>query len=209
MTNASRLILGPRVPIRGTRFSRWLGRTAFGGFGWRFAGAMPNVDKAVAIVAPHTSNWDFVVGVAAMFALGIRVAFLGKHTLFRWPLGPLMRWLGGISVDRRASAGVVADSVRMFAERDHLILALAPEGTRQPVERWRTGFYWVAHRAGVPIVPIAFDWDRRRILFGDPVAPSGDLGADLRILESFYTGAGGRRRQGNTSSRGARAAPPR
>jgi 1-acyl-sn-glycerol-3-phosphate acyltransferase len=180
--------------MRGTRLSRWLGRAAFAGLGWRFAGVIPDVEKAVVIVAPHTSNWDFVVGVAAMFALGIRVVFLGKHTLFRWPLGPVMRWLGGIPVDRRVSTGVVGHAVRMFAERDRMILALAPEGTRRPVERWKTGFHRIAQRAGVPIVPVAFDWSRRRIRFGDPVTPSGDLGNDVRALQSFYTGAGGRRR---------------
>jgi 1-acyl-sn-glycerol-3-phosphate acyltransferase len=161
--------------------------------GWRFDGSIPNLGRAVVIVAPHTSNWDFVVGVAAMFAIGIRVVFLGKHTLFRLPLGPIMRWLGGVPVDRRVTAGLVESAVAAFGERDEMILALAPEGTRRPVERWRTGFYFVAHGAHVPIVPIALDYEQRTIAIGGPVIASGDLECDLAVLRRFFSGRIGRR----------------
>ncbi len=155
---------------------------------------MPNVSKAVIIVAPHTSNWDFLIGVSALFALGLRARFLGKHTLFKGPLGSLMRWLGGVPVDRRAARGVVDETVGLFAASDRMILALSPEGTRRSVDRWKTGFYYVALKAQVPIVPVAFDYRRKRIRFGERFDPTGNLQQDFRDLERFFRGIEGRRR---------------
>jgi len=191
MPVTKRLHPGPSVPARGNAFSRWLGGLVFNGLGWRFEGSVPNLAKAVVIVAPHTSNWDFVIGVAAMFAIGIRVVFLGKHTLFRPPLGALMRWLGGLPVDRRTATGVVDEAIEMFAARESVILALSPEGTRRRVARWKSGFYYVALGANVPIVPVAFDYSRRVIHFGDPLRPSGDIEADLERLAEFFAHASG------------------
>jgi len=178
--------LGGSTPRRGNALSAALGRGFLRVAGWDFEGEIPDVAKAVLIVAPHTSNWDFFIGVAAMFALGIRVKFLGKHTLFAGPLGPVMRWLGGIPVDRRTPRGVVTATVDLFAESEQMILGVAPEGTRSKVERWKTGFYHVAHDARVPIVPIAFDYPRQRVRIGDRFDTTGDTEGDLRTLESFY-----------------------
>ena len=185
--------LGKATPRRGNRVSAFAARTFLRTFGWGFEGAIPDVPKAVIIVAPHTSNWDFFVGVAAMFALGLRVVFLGKHTLFTWPLGPVMRWLGGVPVNRRQARGVVDETVEMFAARDQMILGLAPEGTRGSVARWKTGFYYVALESGVPIVPVAFDYRRRVIRFGEGFDPTGNLEDDLLIIESYFFGIEGRR----------------
>ena len=185
--------LGSATPQRGNRVSALAAGFYLRTFGWSFEGVVPNVSKAVIIVAPHTSNWDFFNGVAVMFALGLRVVFLGKHTLFTWPLGPVMRWLGGVPVNRREARGVVDDTVEMFAARDQMILGLAPEGTRGSVERWKTGFYYVALESGVPIVPVAFDYRRRVIRFGVRFDPTGDLEEDLRVLESYFFGIEGRR----------------
>ena len=185
--------LGNATPQRGNRVSAFAARSFLGTLGWSFEGAVPNVSKAVIIVAPHTSNWDFFVGVAAMFALGLRVVFLGKHTLFTWPLGPVMRWLGGVPVNRREARGVVDETVEMFAARDQMILGLAPEGTRDSVDRWKTGFYYVALESGVPIVPVAFDYRRRVIRFGEGFDPTGNLEDDLLILENYFFGIEGRR----------------
>ena len=185
--------LGNATPQRGNCVSAFAARAFLRTFGWGFEGAVPNVSKAVIIVAPHTSNWDFFVGVAAMFALGLRVVFLGKHTLFTWPLGPVMRWLGGVPVNRREARGVVDETVEMFAARDQMILGLAPEGTRDSVDRWKTGFYYVALESGVPIVPVAFDYRRRVIRFGEGFDPTGNLEDDLLILENYFFGIEGRR----------------
>jgi len=188
--------LGESTPRRGNVISAALGRWFLAGLGWSFEGEIPDVSRAVIIVAPHTSNMDFFIGVAAMFALGIRVEYLGKHTLFFWPLGVVMRWLGGIPVDRRVAAGVVDETVRLFASRERMILALAPEGTRKSVGRWKTGFYFVAREARVPIVPVALDYRRRAVRLGSGFDPTGDLEHDLQLLEAFFIDVEGRRDRG-------------
>ena len=115
---------------------------------WRVEGAIPDLPRFVIAVAPHTSNWDFVVGAAAMFALDLDLTFLGKHTLFRPPFERVLRWMGGIPVDRSSAHGVVAESVRAFGEADRRVLAIAPEGTRKAVRALRgTGFLHIAREA--------------------------------------------------------------
>jgi 1-acyl-sn-glycerol-3-phosphate acyltransferase len=160
---------------------------------WRIAGDIPDLPKMVLIVAPHSSNWDFIVGVAAKAAMRLRVRFLGKNGLFRFPLGILMRYLGGIPVDRSAANDVVTSVVSQFDRRQRMLLAIAPEGTRKPVDRWRTGFYHIARGAGAPILPIAFDWGSKTIRIGELFLPTGDLDADLYALRQRFIGA--RRRQ--------------
>jgi 1-acyl-sn-glycerol-3-phosphate acyltransferase len=161
--------------------------------GWGFAGRIPDVAKGVLIVAPHSSNWDFFIGVAAMFSLGLRVVFLGKHTLFGWPLGPIMRWLGGVPVNRDSATGVVDETVQLFAAREKIILALAPEGTRSFVHRWKTGFYRVATAAAVPVIPVVLDWGSRTITFGERFDTTGEIDRDLGALGEVFSGAVGRR----------------
>ena len=178
--------LGPNVPSRGNAFSRTLGRTALAIWGWRFEGTIPNVPKFVVIVAPHTSNWDFFVGVGALFSLGIRISFLGKDSIFRGPGGLIMRWLGGIPVDRSVSRDRVAEMVDVFKSRDHLVVGLTPEGTRKKVKEWKTGFYHVAKGAQVPILPVAFDYARKTIVFFPPFNPTGDAKADIEFLKRLY-----------------------
>jgi len=185
--------LGASTPRRGNRFTSWVGRTALRLWGWNLEGRIPDVAKGVLIVAPHSSNWDFFIGVGAMFSLGLRVVFLGKHTLFAWPLGPVMRWLGGFPVDRRSATGVVDETVRLFASKKKMILALAPEGTRRAVEKWKTGFYRVATAAQVPVIPVVLDWGRKTIEFGDKFDTTGDIDRDLAALGEVFSEAEGRR----------------
>jgi 1-acyl-sn-glycerol-3-phosphate acyltransferase len=153
---------------------------------WRFEGVVPDVPRCVAIVAPHTSNWDFVVGFAALLALGLRGRFLGKDTLFRPPLGVLLRWAGGIPVDRRRAEGVVAQAAASLREGEPFFLALAPEGTRKRVERWKTGFYRIAQGAGVGVWPVALDYRTRVVRLLPLVVLSEDMEADLTRLRSLY-----------------------
>lgn len=178
--------LPPEVPSRGNAFSRWTGRTGMQLAGWGFGNEFTNVSKAVAIVAPHTSNWDFPVGVFAMLALGLKVTYLGKHTLFRGPLKPFMVWLGGIPVDRSRAHGVVDDVAKRFESSDRMILVLAPEGTRKKVPNWKSGFYHVAEAACVGIMPIWFDYSRKLVGFGECMTPSGDYEADLLRLRAHF-----------------------
>jgi 1-acyl-sn-glycerol-3-phosphate acyltransferase len=179
-------VLGDRVPRRGNALTRVLARLAMRLSGWRFEGELPNLAQFVVIVAPHTSNWDFAIGVMAMFALGVRGTFLGKHTLFRWPFGPVMRWLGGVPVDRSSPHNVVEQTTAFFRQRESLVLALSPEGTRRKLPEWRTGFYHVAKGAGVPIVPMAFDFSRRVFRIFPPVVPSEDRVADFERLRALF-----------------------
>jgi 1-acyl-sn-glycerol-3-phosphate acyltransferase len=185
--------IGDALPRSGGFLSRTLGRWTLDLLGWRIEGTLPDVAKAVVVVAPHTSNWDFVVGIAAKFALGLRAAWLGKDTLFRGPFGSLMRWLGGIPVDRSRPNDVVAQSVARFAASERMVLGISPEGTRKAVPRWRTGFYYIAQGAAVPMVPVAFDWSRHALVIGAPVVPGRDPDADLAELAACFASARGRR----------------
>ena len=181
------------VPREGSALSRAIGRFGLQCLGWRMEGEFPNAAKLVAIVAPHSSNWDFVVGLLAKYAIGVRASFLAKHTLFRWPFGALFRHWGGIPVVRDSSHDVVEQTVAEFARRDTLVLAIAPEGTRKPVTRWRTGFYHIAHGARVPILVVALDWGRKTVRFGPTLHTTSDVEADLGRLRAAFDGVRGRR----------------
>jgi len=172
-------------------FWRALGRTYLRRSGWRIDGCIPDQPKFVAIVAPHTSNWDFPLGVAVIFALELRVSWLGKHTLFDTPLKGFFRWLGGIPVDRRSSHGVVGDCVKAFEGAPALLLALAPEGTRKGVSRWKSGFYLMAVGAGVPILAVAFDYRHHVIHLLPLFHPSGNLERDLPLIQALFKDAHG------------------
>ena len=177
---------GPAVPRRGGLIRAAIGRFVLRLLGWRIEGKLPDLPKQLVIAAPHSSNWDFVLGVALVFAMRLDARFLGKAELFRGPLGPFMRWLGGIPVDRTNPDGVVDGAIAEFQAGKRLVLAMAPEGTRRPVEKWKTGFYRIATGAGVPIVPGYFDNGRRRVGFGPVFQPSGDMERDLELLQGFY-----------------------
>lgn len=154
--------------------------------GWKIRGALPPVRKYVIAVAPHTSNWDFLVGVAARSILRIQKAqFLGKSELFRPPLGWLFRWLGGHPVKRTTKEDMVEQVVQIFNRHDDFILAMAPEGTRKKVEKLRTGFYYIAKGAGVPIQMVGFDFGNREVVVGPLLYPSS-WDADLQTIMAFY-----------------------
>jgi len=187
--------VGPQIPRSGGPVSRALGRWTLRMLGWRVEGAFPDVPKLVIIAAPHTSNWDFVVGIAAKLALGLRVLWFGKNSLFRGPLGSLLKSLGGMPVDRSSSHDIVNQMVAEFARRDRMILALAPEGTRKHVERWRTGFYHIAHGATVPILPVVLNWGAHALQIGQPFVTTGDLDKDLPELQSRFSGISGRQQK--------------
>lgn len=166
---------------------RALGRAYLRLAGWRIEGEFPAAPKCVAIVAPHTSNWDFTLGLAVVFALELRVSWLGKHSIFKPPFHRLFRWLGGIPVDRRSSNGVVGACVQAFQAAPTLMLALAPEGTRKGVSQWKTGFYRIAVAAGVPILPVGFDYRAHVVHLLPTFAPAGDLDADLPRLQALFS----------------------
>ena len=178
-------LLGPSVPRAHSRPAAALGRLMMGLRGWHVEGTIPDLPKMVLAVAPHTSNWDFLTGLWPKLALRLGGRFVGKHTLFRWPLGVFMRWLGGVPVDRSAPGGFVGEAARALREAERMLLVVAPEGTRKPVE-WKSGFYRIAVEAGVPILLVGFDYPRKVIRFGPLVTPSGDYAADLALIRSQF-----------------------
>lgn len=191
MSNIPESLRAP-LPTRGNRFSRWIGRVGMRLLGgWRIEGELPNTRQAIIPVAPHTSNWDFFVGVFVMLALGLKLSYLGKHTIFRFPVNGLLRWLGGIPVDRRSAQGVVGQMVTEFQQRDQLILALAPEGTRKKVTDWKKGFLHIAKATQVPVIPVGMDFSRKVIDIRPPMLITGEIDAELaRVKQSIAHAVG-------------------
>ncbi len=155
-------------------------------FGWRAELVPPPTPRCVVIMYPHTSNWDFVIGVLARKVMGLRAQFVGKDSLFRFPLGPFMRWLGGIPVDRSQRTGLTGQLAEELRRRPSLCLALAPEGTRARAPRWRSGFYHVALAAGVPVGLGFIDYRTRVIGITRWERMTGDLERDLALVRAFY-----------------------
>ena len=179
--------LGPGVPRRGGSIGRFLGQSSLRLLGgWSVTGELPDCKKMVCIAAPHTSNWDFVIAISAVLALQLDINFLGKHTVFKGPLGVLMRHLGGIPVDRRVRSSVVEQMVNEFSLREHLLLGLAPEGTRKKVDKWKTGGLQIAHAASVPLILVALDYGKREIQIGPPFATTGDADADMVEIRKHF-----------------------
>lgn len=154
--------------------------------GWTLVGDHPSVPKAVIIAAPHTSNWDGIWGLIAKVALRVDVHFFGKDTLFWFPLGTLLRAMGGIPLDRANPGSSVDQAVRGFRLSGSYYFAMAPEGTRRHKPYWKTGFYRIAISAGVPVVLAFFDYERRRVGIGETVELSGDPDKDLARIREFY-----------------------
>jgi 1-acyl-sn-glycerol-3-phosphate acyltransferase len=160
--------------------------------GWRVVGDFPPaLQKAVLVVAPHTSNWDFIVLILAKFTLGVHVSFIGKHTLFRGPFGWWLRNLGGIPVDRAQPGGVVETVVDQMRTAEQMYFALAPEGTRSLGAGWKTGFHRIAVKTGVPVVPVIIDAGRRELRIADPMTCTGDINTDFAHLAGIFATAAG------------------
>lgn len=173
------------------RVAVWL----LGIFGWKVEVVPPPVQKCVAIFYPHTSNWDFVIGMVAKVAVGLPVHWAGKDTLFRWPVAGLLRWLGGIPVNRRERTGLTARLAEEFASRERFCLAITPEGTRSRTDRWKSGFYHLALAAKVPLALAYIDYPRKMIGIGGYLELTGDEEKDLDALRSFYGDKTGKRPQ--------------
>jgi 1-acyl-sn-glycerol-3-phosphate acyltransferase len=179
--------LGPRVPQTHRPLFRRLGLWVLQIAGWRFDGALPDLPKFVLIVAHHTSNWDFPIGLAAKWAWGLDVRWLGKASLFRGPLGWFMRANGGVPVDRTNRGQLVEQTTQAFTSREQFVLVLAPEGTRQRVTEWRSGFWHVAKAANVPIVCVGMDWGRKVLRLGPTVmADEDDAAVGIARVRGYF-----------------------
>ena len=170
------------------RFAQWLLRVG----GWTTVGGTPDVPKAVFIAAPHTSNWDGLWALVYKVAFDIDVKFFAKHSLFWFPLGNVLRALGGIDLDRGKAGTAVNEAIRMFETEEQFYFGLAPEGTRKKTKGWKTGFYRIAMGAGVPVYFGILDYGRRRIGIGERMMLTGDVEADMAVIREYYKGIDGR-----------------
>jgi 1-acyl-sn-glycerol-3-phosphate acyltransferase len=160
--------------------------------GWRLRGDWPNPNKAILLAAPHTSNWDGLLMLAAAAAYQVKLRWMGKKALVKGPLGGMMRWLGVVPVDRSASNDMVAQMADAIAKAQSLILAVAPEGTRSKVTEWKKGFYHIALKANVPIIFAVLDYGTKTISVSGAIWPSGDYAADYAFIKSHYLRARGK-----------------
>lgn len=180
---------GPNVPRRGNWFFRWLGRLILRLIGWRIEGELPNVTHTVVVGAPHTSNFEGIIMLGTMFSMGLRLNIMGKDSLFGFPHGPLLRWIGMIPIDRSKANDVVSATAITIREADKLWICMAPEGTRKGADKWKSGFWHIARTAGVPILPVRFDYGRKVFTIGPVLEPGDDLEADLQTLYDHYVDA--------------------
>lgn len=155
--------------------------------GWKTANPFPtNVKKYVTIVGPHTSAWDFIIGVLFRSAEKIDAKFLGKEELFNGTFGFVFRWLGGYPVDRFKNSNLVDSVVSIFNSKDEFGIALSPEGTRKKVTRLRTGFYYIALNANVPVIMAGLDYKRKEAIFSEPMYFTGNIDDDFEKIYAFY-----------------------
>ena len=177
----------PNMPqVKPNRFTRWLGRTVLRLGGWRVVGPIPDLPKAVLIVAPHSSNWDGFWGMAVKIALGLDVRVLGKTQLFWWPLGPLLRKLGAIPVDRSSPQGTIEQAIAIIRDFDCIWFTLTPEGTRKRVDKWKTGFWKIARNADVPIVMAYFNYPDKTVGITHVFHTTDNLQQDMAYIREWY-----------------------
>lgn len=162
--------------------------------GWKIIGDFNEhyLKKVVIIVAPHTSWNDFIIAILSRKVLGVMVNFVGKKELFVWPFGYYFRWVGGAPLDRSKNQNTVEAIASIFNSKKEFRLGMSPEGTRKKVQKWRTGFYYIALKANVPIIPTSMDYKTKTITIGKSFDPTGDIEADLKILKKNFVGSVGK-----------------
>lgn len=175
------------VPKVGNRFTRALGLLMLKLMGWRIKGEIPNRSKMVLAAAPHTSNWDFIVAMSAMLAMGLKLSFIMKKEAFLWPFKGLFLKLGGVPVDRDQASDVVQQLSHWFYQSDQAWLAITPEGTRKKVDRWKTGFLRIATAAKVPVLLMAWDYPSKTLHCVAEFKPSGDIEFDMLAIRRVYS----------------------
>jgi 1-acyl-sn-glycerol-3-phosphate acyltransferase len=183
------------APYRGVLAELWRGVATLylKAGGWRIAGDWPrDMPKMVLVAAPHTSNWDGVVMLAAAGYYRVPLKWMGKKELTEGPFGGLVRWAGCVPVDRSGKGDLVAETAAQMRAAETMVLAVAPEGTRAKSKGWKTGFYYIAHAAGAPIMMSVLDWGAKRITVTGPVTPTGDFEKDLALIKAPYEGAKGK-----------------
>ena len=180
--------IGSAVPRLSPSFVQKLATKLLTLMNWQVLGEIPNKKKFILAVAPHTSNWDFVVAVLVMLRLRLRVTFLGKESIFVGPFGVLLRKLGGMPIERSTAHGVVSHLVDAFEHSETMVLGLSPEGTRSKTVRWKTGFLIIAQRANVPIVPVSLDFSKKQVTFLPAQSVIDDIDKELEQFQKLFKG---------------------
>lgn len=165
---------------------QYIGLKLFKRLGWKIEGTLPEMSKYIIIVGPHTSNWDFMLGILVRTSLGVKVRFLAKHQLFRFPFAWFFKLIGGMPVERSKENNLVDQVVNMYDSHDQLIIGLAPEGTRRTINRWRSGFYHIACKAKIDIVMIGFDFKHKTVRVREPFTPSNNVDTDFPIILNYF-----------------------
>jgi len=155
-------------------------------FGWSVVSELPSVQKYLMVGAHHTSNWDLPIALLMMAALGLRLRWIGKYSLFKGPVGLVMRSIGGIPVERGAKKNFVEQIVDLYSERKEMVITIAPEGTRRYIDHWKTGFYHIANGADIPIAMCFLDYSRKSCGVGGYFYPTGKPENDIKILQGFF-----------------------
>ena len=186
-------VLGEAVPKRGNKVTMAIAHFFLRITGWRIIGEVPNLPKMVVIGAPHTSYWDFWLAMMIVFSLGIRIEIMGMAQLFKFrPVGAMFRWAGVFPVVRESSNGVVDQVAKRMKDSEQMFLGVSPEGTRKKVTKWRTGFYHIAQKANVPILPVGFIFPEKKFIINPAFTPTGDKEADIKFLQAYYEDAIGK-----------------
>ena len=180
------------LTLQTNRFTQSLAMATLRLKSWKLDVNMPAAPKFVLVGAPHTSGLDLFYALMLAHGTGIKMNWIGKESLFRWPLGGPMRWLGGIPVQRHSRQNFVQQVVDIFNRLERLVIAIAPEGTRGKADHWKTGFYYIAQGAGVPIALGFVDYKDKIVGIGPTIYPSGDIHADFTQIKAFYAGKTGR-----------------
>jgi 1-acyl-sn-glycerol-3-phosphate acyltransferase len=176
----------------------WFARCWYWLSGWDVIGELPDAKKFVLVGAHHTSNWDFVYGLCGIYIFRLKASWMGKDALFKWPFGFFMHLLGGIAIDRSSPHGVVDQTADQFKKTEKLVVLIAADGTRRKMGNWRSGFYWIAHKAQVPIVCSYLDYERKIACIGLSFIPTGDVKRDMDKIRDFYKDVHGKKPEKET-----------
>lgn len=178
--------LGPSVPRTWGKLARFVGRLLLKVCNWRIEGEICNAPKFMLVMAPHTSWWDFTNNLGVMLATGIEVSWFIANKYTRWPLGTLIRYIGGVPVERSSRQDLVSQMVDHINGKDQFVLAIFPEGTRKKVTKWKTGFWYIATQSKLSVQVVSVDYKKRATIFGPVLDLSDDIDADIEKIQSFF-----------------------
>lgn len=190
--------LPEEMPRIGNWFTQGIGLLIVKALGWRLEGEFPPEKKVMVALAPHTSNWDFVVAMPFIMALKAKISFMMKKEAFFWPFKRLFIWLGGLPTDRTAPGGLAQQMAKSFRQNEKMWVAITPEGTRKKVGKWKNGFLRIAYAAKVPILLVAWDFPRKRICVDSLYQPTGNLEQDMREIQRRFSKYRGRNPENQT-----------